>query len=320
MHWRSVGRAFAWLVLAATVGPSATSCRETRELPACVEPAPPGGRTLETTDGDPVLVGAGDISEPNPVGAEATAKLLDGIDGQVVTFGDNAYVNATLDNLVDSYGSTWGRHRWRTRPAIGNHEYHSPHAAPYFAYFCEAAGAPFQGYYSYDIGSWHVVVLNSQCAEDDGYGGGPACDAGSEQARWLRADLAAHPSRCTAAYWHHPRFSSGGHSDHPAMRDLWTLLADANAELVLSGHDHAYERFAPMDADGVADPERGMRQIVVGTGGARHNPFKAPRANSEVRVADEWGVIKLTLHAESYDWEFINVDHVLRDSGRGRCH
>jgi len=296
-----------------------SSCRETRELPACVESAPPRGPTLETL-GDPVVVGAGDIAEPDPVGAEATAKLLDGIDGHVVTFGDNAYVNATLENFLESYGSTWGRHRWRTRPAVGNHEYHSPHAGPYFAYFCDAAGAPFKGYYSYDVGAWHFVVLNSQCAADDGYGGGPACDASSEQARWLRADLAAHPSRCTAAYWHHPRFSSGSHGDHAAMRDLWKVLSDANADVVLSGHDHDYERFAPMDSDGVADTERGMRQFVVGTGGAKLYSFNPPHANSEVRVVDEWGVIKLTLHADSFDWEFINVDRVVRDSGGGRCH
>ncbi len=309
----------ALLVLVAMSLLATSSCRETRELPECVESPPPGGNARETS-GDPVLVGAGDIAEPNPFAAEATAKLLDEIDGNVVTLGDNAYVNATLDNFLESYGPTWGRHRWRTRPAVGNHEYHSPHAAPYFSYFCDAAGAPFKGYYSYEVGSWHVVVLNSQCVADDGYEHGPACDASSEQVTWLRDDLAAHPSRCTAAYWHHPRFSSGSHGDHAGMRDLWKVLSDANAEIVLSGHDHDYERFAPMDANGLADAELGIRQFVVGTGGAKLYAFNPAHVNSEARVAKMWGVLKLTLHTGSYEWEFIDTDRVVRDSGRESCH
>ena len=317
---RRVGARTGETLLAAAIGLRAVGCRETRELPACVEPSPSQGPAL-TPSGDPVVVGAGDIAEPQPVGAALTAALLDGIDGEVITLGDNAYVNATLDNFLGPYASTWGRHRWRTHPTLGNHEYHSPHAGPYFAYFCAAAGPAFKGWYSYDVGAWHFVVLNSQCASTDGYESGPGCDAGSEQAAWLRADLAAHPARCTAAAWHHPRFSSGSHGDHLAMGDLWRQLAEAGAELVLSGHDHDYERFAPVDADGRADPEHGMRQLVVGTGGATLYKFgAAAHANSEVRIADHWGVMKLTLHAESYDWEFLAVDGVVRDSGWTRCH
>lgn len=298
---------------------AAAGCRQTRELPDCEE-APLAGGPRRDADGDPVVVGAGDIAERTPIGAAATANLLDAIDGHVITLGDNAYVNATLDDFIDAYGSTWGRHRWRTHPAPGNHEYHSPHAAPYFSYFCAAAGEPFKGYYSYDVGSWHIVVLNSQCVATDGYETGPSCDDGSEQARWLRADLGAHPARCTAAYWHHPRFSSGSHGDHAGMSALWRILDEAGAEIVLSGHDHVYERFAAMHADGAADPEHGLRQFVVGTGGATLYEFGAAHRNSEVRIADAWGVIKLTLREAGYQWEFIDRDRVVRDSGYERCH
>lgn len=312
------GARLAFLALL-SIGLAGPSCRQTRELPPCDEPPPPSGPKLET-NGDPVVVGAGDIAEPTPIGATLTANLLDEIDGRVITLGDNAYINGTLDELIDSYDPTWGRHRWRTRPAVGNHEYHSPHAGPYYAYFCGAAGEPFKGYYSYDVGSWHVVVLNSQCVATDGYETGPSCDADSEQAQWLRADLAAHPTRCAAAYWHHPRFSSGGHGDHPGMAAMWRILEDAGVELVLSGHDHDYERFAAMRSNGDADPEHGIRQFVVGTGGATLYDLGAAHRNSEVRIGRTWGVIKLTLHEAAYDWAFIDRERVVRDSGEGRCH
>ena len=311
--WRS------WLVAAfALSGSVLPSCRQTRDLPACHEPAPTAGPKLDAV-GDPVVVGAGDIAlSSDTAGAEATAKLLDGIDGHVITLGDNAYENATLDDFLDAYAPTWGRHRWRTHPAIGNHEYNVPHGAPYFAYFCEAAGAPLKGYYSYDVGAWHFIVLNSNCAEKDA--DAPPCDAGSEQERWLRADLAAHPAKCTAAYWHHPRFSSGSKGDDASVQPLWQALYDAGADVVLSGHSHVYERFGPQDPTGHADPERGIREFVVGTGGADLSSFDASHANSEARKAGQHGVIKLTLHAESYDWAFLTVDGAVNDAGRGACH
>ena len=315
-------QAIRWVVgvtlVAAALLPS---CRETRALPACHEPAPATGATGAKLDavGDPVIVGAGDIAlASDAAGAEATSKLLDTIDGHVITLGDNAYENATLDDFLDAYHPTWGRHRWRTHPAPGNHEYNVPHAAPYFAYFCDAAGAPFKGYYSYDVGAWHLIVLNSNCAETGS--GAPDCDAGSEQERWLRADLAAHPAKCTAAYWHHPRFSSGSKGDDATVQDLWQALYEAGADVVLSGHSHVYERFGLQDPKGHADPDRGIREFVVGTGGADLSGFDASHANSEARQAGLHGVIKLTLHADAYDWEFVTVDHVVHDSGRGVCH
>lgn len=266
---------------------------------------------------DPVLVGAGDIADCASLSPAAkTSALLDHIEGTVYTLGDNAYPNGTPRQFADCYAPTWGRHKARTRPAAGNHDYRTAHAAGYFDYFGEAAGAPDRGYYSYELGAWHVVVLNSNCAEVGG------CTRDSKQAAWLREDLAAHPAACVAAMWHHPRFSSGSeHGDDPTVRDLWQALYDAGAEFVLSGHEHNYERFAPQDADGRADPERGLRQFVVGTGGRDLYPWGRLRAHSEVRENKTFGVLKLTLHRDGYDWEFLPVDgETFTDKGSEKCH
>ena len=168
------------------------------------------------TGGDPVLLAAGDIIDDEPGHAEMTAELLDRYDGQVATLGDNLNTRGRLADALTSYAATWGRHRWRTRPSVGNHDYMTNHAAPYYAYFCKAAGTPFDGWYSYDLGTWHIVVLNSICA--DYFGEGPACGPGSPQLEWLAADLAAHPSSCLLAYFHHPRFSSDEDGDHPVLQ------------------------------------------------------------------------------------------------------
>jgi Calcineurin-like phosphoesterase len=266
---------------------------------------------------DPVLVGAGDIADcTNLSPAAKTAVLLDRVEGTVFTLGDNAYLSGTPKQFADCYAPTWGRHRARTRPAVGNHDYRTAHASAYFEYFGSAAGDPDKGYYGYDLGTWHVVVLNSNCAEVGG------CGRDSRQAVWLREDLAAHPTRCTAAIWHHPRFSSGGeHGDDPTTRDLWQVLYDAGAEFVLSGHEHTYERFAPQNADGRADPGKGVRQFVVGTGGRELYSWGRIKANSEVRENRTFGVLKLTLHADSYDWEFLPVDgEAFTDKGSEKCH
>ncbi len=262
-----------------------------------------------------VLVGAGDIADCKRLKqAEATASLLDAIPGTVFTLGDNAYPDGTAGQFADCYGPTWGRHKARTRPAVGNHDYHAAGAAPYFAYFGAAAGPPDKGYYSYDLGAWHVVVLNSNCNE-------VPCDAGSAQERWLRADLAAAKATCSLAYWHHPRYSSGRHGSAAKMRHLWQALYDGGVELALSGHDHTYERFAPQDAAGRLDAARGVRQFVVGTGGRSAYQFQAPEPNSEARATDIFGVLKLTLSPERYDWEFIPAaGHSFTDSGTGTCH
>jgi hypothetical protein len=270
---------------------------------------------------DPVLVGAGDIADCARSGDEATAKLLDTIPGTVFTTGDNVYPSGTATEFANCYAPSWGRHKTRTRPAIGDHDYgqsyRTPDATPYFKYFGAAAGDPKKGYYSYNLGAWHIVVPNSQCEQVGG------CEAGSPQGRWLRADLAAHPARCTLAYFHNPRFSSIGSSAHPNPRTLplWQALYDAGAEVILNGDHHAYERFAPQDPNGRRDQARGIRQFIVGTGGAHPHPVHQVRANSEARIVNTFGVLKLTLHASSYDWQFIPVQgQHLTDSGRAFCH
>jgi hypothetical protein len=264
---------------------------------------------------DPVLVGAGDIASCKSTGDEATANLLDGIAGTVATFGDNAYDSGTSTEFANCYEPSWGRHKAHTMPSAGNHEYNTAGATGYFDYFGAAAGDPQKGYYSYDLGSWHVVVLNSNCAKVAG-----GCVAGSPQEQWLRADLDAHLNTCTAAYFHHPRFSSAGNNS--AMGPFWKALYDEGADVVLAGHRHNYERFAPQNPSGQADPAQGIRQFVVGTGGKSLNAFTTVQPpNSEVRSADAFGVIKLTLHPEGYDWQFVPVEgETFTDSGSGQCH
>ena len=263
-----------------------------------------------------VLVGAGDIADCSDLsGAEATAKLLESIPGQVFTAGDNAYPAGTKEQFDNCYDKTWGRVKSRTRPSVGNHEFHSGGATPYFDYFGAAAGDPTKGYYSYELDAWHIVVLNSECSEVGG------CGAGSRQEKWLRADLASHPSVCTVAYWHKPLFSSGAkHGNDPEMKAFWEDLYDAKAAIVINGHDHDYERFAPQNPDGKSDAARGIREFVVGTGGKSHRPFAKPLATSEVRNADTYGVLKLKLRVKSYDWEFIpEAGKTFHDSGSGSC-
>ncbi len=266
-------------------------------------------------------MGAGDIASCSSSGDEGTAGLLDaifsgGAPGKVFAAGDNAYNSGTADEFANCYDPSWGRHKARTRPAPGNHDYNTGGASGYFGYFGDAAGEPSKGYYSYDLGAWHIVVVNSNCWEVDG------CGAGSPQEQWLRADLAANPAVCTLAYWHHPRFSSSGsHGSSTLTQAIWQALYDYGAEVVINGHDHDYERFAPQDPNGVADPERGIRQFVAGTGGKGHYSFGPPIANSELRNADSFGVLKLTLHSTSFDWEFVPVaGKTFTDSGSQSCH
>ncbi len=265
-----------------------------------------------------VLVGAGDISSCDDLkGAEATAKLLDNIPGTVFADGDLAYPDGTDEQFAKCYAPTWGRFKDRTRPAPGNHEYHSDGASGYVRYFGAAAGDPKRGYYSYDLADWHVVVLNSEC---DAVGG---CGAGSTQEQWLRQDLKSHPVKCTLAYWHKPLFSSGAkHGNDPEIKPLWDALYSADVDVVINGHDHDYERFAPQDPAGKADAQRGIREFVVGTGGKNsHRSFSSPKPNSEVRQADTFGVLKLTLRSTGYDWEFVpEAGKTFTDSGNGTCH
>ena len=260
-----------------------------------------------------VLVGAGDIAGAHDED-EATAQLLDNIAGTVFTLGDNAYWNGSAQQYNDFYDPTWGRHKDRTMPIPGNHDYDTLDATGYFDYFGAAAGDPDKGYYSYDLGDWHIIALNTKCNRIGG------CDSSSPQAVWLQADLAANPSDCTLAYMHNPRYSSGAYGSNSSLDDLWQILYDAGAEVVLSGHDTDYERFAPQDAAGNADPLNGIRQFVVGTGGASLSPFETIQPNSEVRNSDTHGVLKLTLNATSYDWEFVPIaGQTFTDAGSASC-
>jgi acid phosphatase type 7 len=267
--------------------------------------------------GPPVLVGAGDIARCSSDADEATAKLLDGIPGTVFTVGDNVYWSGTAREFKKCYAPSWGRHKERTRPALGNHEYVTAGAAGYFGYFGAAAGDPSKGYYSYDLGEWHLIALNSNCGEEE-----VRCGPGSAQVQWLEEDLAASPADCTLAYFHHPLFSSGSvHGDQPEVRPLWDALYAANADVVVSGHDHDYERFAPQRPDGTQDKERGIREFVVGTGGAGQHGFGEVRPNSQVRNATTHGVLKLTLNPTSYDWKFVPVaGKTFTDSGTTSCY
>ena len=255
------------------------------------------------------FVGAGDIAQcANGGTPDATAKLLDGIGGTVFALGDNAYPSGRTEDYQTCYERSWGRHKLRTRPVAGNHEYDSPSGTPYYDYFGFNAGPPGVGYYSYNLGNWHVIALNSNLP----VGGSSA------QAAWLRNDLASNPTRCTLAYWHFPLFSSSEHGNMDMMRDFWRILYDAGADVVLSAHDHVYERFAPQTPDGAADPMRGIREFVVGTGGAPPYPFVNVKANSEARLST-LGVLKLSLKATGYDWTFVPVSGA-GDSGSGSCH
>jgi acid phosphatase type 7 len=285
---------------------------------------------------DPVIAAAGDIAcDPGTVVAptdvstechqQATSDLLVGehLDA-VLALGDDQYLCGGYQAFLESYEPTWGRLKAITHPVPGNHEYQvsggtdcdaTGTAAGYFRYFGAAAGRAGEGYYSFDLGAWHLVALNSNC---DAVGG---CTSGSPQETWLRADLAAHQATCTLAYWHHPRFTSGDVGDGPEVAVFWRDLSAAGADVVLNGHAHGYERFAPQDANGSSNPSTGLREFVVGTGGEDFQPFTASHPLSEVRDNATFGVLKLTLHDKSYDWRFLpEVGATFGDFGSAACH
>ena len=226
--------------------------------------------------------------------------------------GDLQYENGELAGFQRSYDPSYGRVKSKTLPAPGNHEYNTAGATGYYAYFGALAGDPTKGYYSTDIGTtWHVVALNSNCSF-------VACSAGSAQEQWLRADLAANTRPCVVAFWHHPRFSSGSHGNDTTVAPFWDALQQFGAELVLGGHEHDYERFAPQLPGGAADAN-GIREIIVGTGGRSLGSFGTMKANSLVRIST-FGVMKLTLGTSSYSWKFVDESGTTRDSGTGTCH
>ncbi len=298
----------------------------------------PGNILQASAAGDPVIAAAGDIAcDPsttafnnglgttNACRQKYTSDLLVSIaPAAVLDLGDNQYYCGGYQAFVQSYDLSWGRLKSITHPSVGNHEYltsggtgcttANAGAAGYFQYFGSAAGAVGQGYYSYDIGAWHLIALNTNCASAGG------CGTTSPQYKWLQADLIAHPNLCTLAYWHIPLYSSGGRANANSQK-LYNLLYTYNADLILTGHDHIYERFAPQDANGNLDPVNGIPEFIIGTGGADHTSIVAVAPNSIVRNASTYGVIKLTLHAASFDWQFVpEAGKTFTDSGTAACH
>jgi hypothetical protein len=326
-------RSIGLIAVAIFVVPVAMSLLAWGPLAGSLTPHPPptlaavpsevGSPTAGSTQGPSssssgaVLVGAGDICQVLRLGnARQTAALVEALPSAgVFTLGDNSNDSGTADQYATCYGNTWGAFKSRTRPTAGNHDHLTSDGAPYYAYFGSAAGPPGKGYYSYDLAAnWHVIVLNAICAEVGG------CEAGSPQESWLRADLAANPGKHLIAMWHIPRFSSGLHGSSSVYQTWWQDLYDAHAEIVLSGHDHEYERFAPQSPTGVPDTN-GIREFVVGTGGAAPAPFLFVKANSEVRGAGTCGVLKLTLSDDRYAWQFIPVEgRTFTDSGETATH
>ena len=282
----------------------------------CAFGSAPGGAS-SSAPRSAVLVAAGDIASCRSDGDEKTARILARMRGTIATLGDNVYESGTLAEFQACFRPTWGRFKRRIRPAAGNHEWATPGAAGYFAYFGRAASPNGRGrpWYSYDLGTWHVVVLDSDCSKVGG------CARGSPQERWLRRDLRTHRSRCTLAYWHHARFSSGLHGNDESVEPFWRALYAAGADIVLSAHDHHYERFAPQTPDGRLDRRRGIREFVVGTGGRCLYTVFSPIRNSRAHDDDTYGVLKLTLLAGGYRWRFVPVaGETFTDTGRGRCH
>jgi acid phosphatase type 7 len=287
-----------WLLAVALL--TAAGCSDGGFMPTMT---PPAGSAA-------VLLAAGDIGDCTLQGAELTGRLLDGMAGTVTPLGDLAYPNGSHLDFGRCYHPFWGRHLSRTRPVPGNHEYETANAVPYFEYFGDLGGPPGAGYYAYSRAGWLILALNSEVDTA----------SASAQVMWMRNELSVSSARCTLAYFHKPLFSSGPNGDNPHMRVIVRTLYEAGADVVLAAHDHSYERFAPQNADGGADPIRGIRMFVVGTGGARLTPQGTPKANSQMRFS-EWGVLKVTLHPAGYEWEFVPASGgSFRDSGTGECH
>lgn len=326
---RQYRRVVAGLLLAAALVMTASCLRDT------VAPDVGDGRGMAPLVlpsvqvlGDPLIVAAGDLvcgsSTPagNPCRHAAVAALIPTLSPDAVfLLGDIQYESGALSEFRTRFGQAFGAYSALLYPVPGNHEYQTSGAAGYFDYFngvgvaTGRAGTRGQGYYSLNVGSWHIVVINSNCAKIGD------CVAGSAMEQWLRADLAANPAMCTLAAWHHPRFSSGNHGSIAKMQAIWQALYDFDADVVLSGHDHDYERFAPQTATGARDLTRGIRQFVVGTGGKEYGFFRAPQPNSERRDTTSFGLLALTLHPSSYDWRFVPIaGDTLSDAGTTNCH
>ena len=274
------------------------------------------GQAPPAVERDTTILAAGDIAMCTYQDDEATAELLNLSAGPILTLGDTAYPEGSEEDFAECYDPTWGEQKARTRPVPGNHDYDTENAAPYFATFGPAAGPPDRGYYSFDLAGWHIVALNSNCDHVPG-----GCSDGSPQLEWLREDLAQNQTPCTLAYWHHARFSSGFHGTDDDVAAFFDVLYEADADVVLTGHDHDYERWAPVDPEGNVDQARGIREFVVGTGGAPLRPFETVHPASEVRNAETHGILQMTLLPDAYDWEFLPEEGgTFTDSGRAECH
>ena len=300
----------------ASLGPgTGTGAGPASLMPSSGSPAgSPAGSPSGSVETTVTITGAGDIANCTLPGAAQTSDLLVNQPGFIFTAGDNAYEDGSSANFRDCYAPTWGRVLDRTTlPAAGNHDWNTPGAAGYLGYFGAAAAPAGVTWYSVDLGAWHVIVLDADCAQVGG------CDAASPQGRWLAHDLATSSAFCTLAIWHQPLFSSGEHGSDPEVRPFWGQLYAAHADLIVNGHDHDYERFAPQDPSGVLKRPGGLREIVVGTGGAELRTFRKQAANSEFRQAGVYGVLRLTLHPANYDWEFLPVGGDIADSGSTPC-
>jgi hypothetical protein len=283
---------------------AALACGSDSPTPSTPTPTPP-----PQTPTTAYLAGAGDIADCTLSAVTATAKLLDSIPGTVFTLGDNVYPSGTADAFANCYGPNWGRHLRRTWPVPGNHDYDIPGGGPYFDYFGDAAGSRGAGYYAFDAGNWRVLALNTSIP----------IGAGSVQHAWVQFELASNTAACTLVLMHHPLFSSSQHGPQSFVKDVWKLFYQYGVELVLAGHDHSYERFAPQDPDGRADPARGVRAFVVGTGGGASYAFTRFLPNSEAQAAVH-GVLKLVLQSTSYSWQFVSIPgESFSDNGTGTC-
>ena len=316
-----------WLVLTLLTTACAAPAPRAAEVPdagdsvAPIAPLTtrPGRAPVAVALGDAVCA-RGDLAH-DACRHERVAALIDSVAPDVVLMlGDLQYEEGTLSAFRLQYEPSFGRFKSITRPVPGNHEYFTTSARGYFDYFNGTgqehgiAGARKRGFYSFELGRWHVVAINSNC---EAVGG---CGAGSAQERWLRDDLVQHPAACTLAYWHHARFSSGLHGDDPRLDAIWQVLVDARADLIVTAHDHDYERFAPQDAFGGLDSAAGIRSFVVGTGGKNQRGWAVIRPNSEIRRNDTFGLLRLTLDSAKYDWRFVDAaTQRTVDEGVGRC-
>jgi hypothetical protein len=333
LHSREAGRAFApRLVVETQAAPGVVAAGPAPPAPPVAAPAPPpppppppappaAAGVVVAAVGD-IACSPGDSRFKDGLGTRESCRhsAIAGLvaasgASALLALGDVQYERGSHAEFLGSYDRAFGRFKAFTYPAVGNHEYLTADAAGYYQYFGAAAGEPSKGYYSFDLGVWHLVAINSNCATAGG------CHRGSPQEQWLRADLAAHPAACTLAFWHHPRYNSGKFGDDGNLRPIWEALVDAGAEVALAGHAHNYERFAPQDGASGLDPARGVRQFVVGTGGANHTPIRAISPHSEVRNDDTYGILQMTLRPTGYDWRFVpEPGGAFTDSGSDVCH